>query len=468
MSVIARPALTAALLLATGCTTGWSRQDVVLPLEVPAEYSADAASQNAVAVTSTDPWWTLFGDASLNAAVADTQGGNLSLQAAIQRVRQAQAAVTGTRGNRFPTLDASASAGRARTLTPPNGAAQTGQFSASLTAGYELDVWGRLAAARDAAELDAIATQVDADAIGVSLTAQAVEAWLDGVYARAKRALLQHQATTQQEFLQVLLLRMTAATSTALDIEQQRQQVQALEAQIALLQGQEEMAGYRLSALQGRMPRADATGTVSQLPAVPPAPAIGIPADLLERRADVASARVRAEAADARRAQAVAARLPSLRLSGSLSLQSTSFIDLFDHLLWSLIGSITGPLLDGGQRRAEVERASASFDENVLNYAESIVNAAMEVENALALERAQRAYVVELNAQLLTAERALDLAREQYREGVIDYLRVLSAITTAQRLEQSELDAHRQLLSYRVQLHRALGGGWNASATEPQ
>lgn len=444
------------------CTTGWDRQGVPTPDTLPEAFVGEPGpSLSAVA----DRWWESFESAELNGAVESALDDNLTIQAALARVRQADALAAQTRSGLFPSVDASAAAGRSRQRVPPSGAAQSNQFSVSLDAAYEADVWGRVSAGRAASLLDAEAARLDADAARVSVAAQVVEAWLDGAYARARRVLLEGQRATQQQLLEVVTLRLTAARSTALDIEQQRQQVQALDGQLALVDASEATAALRLGALQGR---ATAESGVALLPTLPPAPTVGVPADLLERRPDVAAARVRADAADARAAQAIADRLPALRLSGSVFLQSTSLSELVDQVLWSLVGSITAPIFDGGRRRAEVERTLAAFDTAVLTYAQTLVDAVVEVETALALEQGQRAFVAELEAQVATSGRALDLARDQYREGVIDYLRVVTAVTAQQRAEQSLLDAQRQLLSYRVQLHRALGGGWfSPSETSP-
>ncbi|MFT6400515.1 MAG: outer membrane protein TolC, partial [Bradymonadia bacterium] len=243
--------------------------------------------------------------------------------------------------------------------------------------------------------------------------------------------------------------------------EQQRQQVAALESQLALLDAAEDTAGHRISVLQGFFPDPEATGVETALPALPPVPGVGVPADLLVRRPDVEAARIRAESADARLAGAIADRLPSLRLSGSAFFQATSLSNLFDQLLWSVTAGLTAPLFDGGRRGAEVERNRAVVDERIHAYLNTLLTSALEVENALALERAQSAFLAELDTQLEIAADTLLLARDQYREGVADYLRVLTAIGTLQQLEQSRLNAVRQQLAYRIQLYRALGGGWS-------
>lgn len=438
------------------CGTGWQRQGIPDPA-VPGAYAT--AEDRPVSALDSD-WYRLFGSSELDSAIDNVRESNLGLAQARDRVRQAQAAMAAARAGRLPVLDASVSAGRARQQTP-FGAEQSNAFGASLSAGYEVDLWGRVAATNDASELEAAALVVDVSAIEVTLTATATEAWLDAVHARAKRVLLREQIEVQDEFLELLLHRLSAATATALDVEQQRQQLASLEGQLALLDASEARAGHTFSFLQGQFPDPSSTGEESELPELPSLPEAGVPADLLQRRPDVVAARIRAEAADARLAAAVAARLPSLRLNGSTFVQSSSLSALFDEILWSVTAGLTAPLFDGGRRAAEVERNDAVLDERIHAYLETLLEAAVEVENAVALERAQSAYREELDDQLRIAEATLALARAQYREGVTDYVRVLTAISTLQRLQQMRLDATRQQLGYRIQLYRALGGGWS-------
>ncbi len=443
------------ILSLSACTTGWQRRPLEEPV-APSQFATRLATEGSSVETS---WFQAFGSATLNEAVTAARAGNLSIAQAGDRLIQAGALVRQARSGRLPSISSGASAGRARQMSPL-GPDQANAFQLSLSAAYEVDLWGRVAAGRDAAVLDAAALATDVATIEVSVTASVVEAWLDGVYSRARRELLLEQIDVQEGYVDLLIHRMSIASATALDVEQQRQQVAALEGQLALLDASEDTAGHRISVLQGLFPNPDATGAESALPSLPLLPDVGVPADLLQRRPDIEAARLRAESADARLAGAIADRLPALRLSGTAFFQATSLSNLFDQLLWSVTAGLTAPLFDGGRRGAEVERNRAVVDERIHAYLAALLTAALEVENALALERAQSAFVLEVDRQLEIATDTLLLARDQYREGVSDYLRVLNAIATLQRLEQSRLDAVRQQLAYRIQLYRALGGGW--------
>lgn len=460
----ARLGLLACLLLAptTACTVRGSVVDAPR-LELPAHYHGEDTPEAAADDADRDPWWLTFAEPLLHQEIARVLDGNLSLQQAQARIEQAEAAVRQVRANWLPTIDGNLGVARQRTAAPPpiNALTQT-SYQASLSAAYEVDVWGRVRAARDAAQADREALVYDQDAIAMTLAATTAEAWLNIVYQKARVDLLERQMDTQRQLLDIVRTRTLVGTANALDVEQQRQQLESLQAEQTLAQAQEATATIQIRALRGEPPSPEPMTTPRQLPELPAMPALGVPADVLLQRPDVRARMMRAAAADERVTQAVAARLPALRLAGSVSLQSLNLGELFDELFWSVAASVTGPIFDGGRRAAEVRVNEAVLDERLLAWADAVVTALAEVEQARALERVQSDYITELEAQVQTARHTLELAASQYRRGVADYLRVMSAIATLQQLEQATLAAQRQRLVYRIQLHRALGGGWSA------
>ena len=172
-------------------------------------------------------------------------------------------------------------------------------------------------------------------------------------------------------------------------------------------------------------------------------------------------------AADHRVGVAVADRLPSLRLTADAGYQSQSSDRVFDDLIWSVAAGLVGPVFDAGRRAAAVRRADAVLREALAQFEQSLLDAMVEVENALLQEQEQRRHVDTLSQRLAASQSLLDATRERYANGLSDYLPVLTALTTLQADEQSFLTAKRQLLSFRVQLHRALGGDWSIVATTP-
>ncbi|MCB9506964.1 MAG: efflux transporter outer membrane subunit [Myxococcales bacterium] len=429
-------------------------------VEAPAAFSAP--SEPLPDGVGAGDWWRAIGDPRLDALVGAVLAGSPTLAAADARLAQADAAVRVAGGALWPTVNLEANAARARTLqaTPAGTQASTnGRLSLSLAASYELDVWGRIRGQRAAVAYDRDAAADDAAAVAVSLTAETVEAWLDAAFHSEREALTARQAATNRQLQELAVERLSMGLGVAADALQQRQAAEALDAQLPLIGAARTGAALRIAALTGEAPDAAARIELpTSLPALPPTPELGVPADLLLGRPDLHAAMRRAHAADARAAAAVADRLPSIRLSGSIGLQASSLADLFDDFVWNLAVGLVQPLIDGGRRSAEVDRTTAVVDERLAQLRGALIAAMREVEDALAREAGQRAYLDEIDTQLGTARTTLDVMRVQFGRGGVDYPRVLVAQQTLERLEQERLAAIRTLWSYRVALYRALGG----------
>lgn len=196
------------------------------------------------------------------------------------------------------------------------------------------------------------------------------------------------------------------------------------------------------------------------LPELPPLPEAGLPADMLASRPDVRAAQARLAAADYRVAAAVADRLPSLSLTGSAGYSAVRSQDLWNSQAWSMAASALAPVFDAGRRAAEVSRTKAKVDEALALYTQTILTAFREVEDALVQERKQREYVESVREQLDLATSTLREARERYSNGLSDYLPVLAAVQSHHQIERELVSARRQLISFRIQLYRSLGGSW--------
>lgn len=455
------------LVLAAGLAAGCATTRPAVPDSVvatPDRYANQPANATAPLgdAGGAGAWWRTLGDPGLDALVSDVLRDNPSLQAADARLRQSDAALATSSAGLWPSvnLEASVSRGRQIIQTPLGNDSATGnRFSLALAASYEIDAWGRVRGQRVAATLDRDAVADDANVTAITLTAEAVEAWLDAVQAAHRRALTEGQVETNLLYLDLALERFSVGLNSALDLYQQRQQVEALQAQFPTIDVGAAVARLRLAALRGR-PAGDGlpVSTPNELPPLPPLPATGVPADLVLARPDVRAAVRRAQAADARVSVAVADRLPQLRLSGSVGLQSDAIETLFDDFVWNFALGLVQPLFDGGRRALEVVRTEAVRDERLAQLRQALLGALREVEDALVREAAQQAVVAEIARQQVTAQRSLEAARDQYGQGVIDYLRVLTALQTLQRLEQDLVTAHRQAWSARISLYRALGG----------
>jgi NodT family efflux transporter outer membrane factor (OMF) lipoprotein len=325
-----------------------------------------------------------------------------------------------------------------------------------------VDLWGRVRATHDAARLLVQVSREEYDAASIMLAGQVTETWLGLLEQKARRRLLTRQIQTLQRYLEMVELRFAHGQSVATDVYAQRRQLAAAEAQIPRLEARREALAHRLAVLLGRPPLALPPLETAALPAPPPIPAGGVPGDLLQRRPDVRAAYYRVQEIDRRVAAAIADRFPALRLTGRLSDQASESANLFQDWVLNLAGNLTAPLLDGGRRRAEVQRQRARLAARLQAYGETILTAVREVEDALSAERRQRQHLARLERQLAATRGTLTVARRRYSDGVGDYLRVLTALERVQQLEQSLLTQRAQLLVDRLTLYKALAGPYRS------
>ena len=445
----------------TACSAPVEHTDLSTAITLPETYSESIEDGLPL-----DGWCSDFGDTDLEALTDRALSNNFTLLAGWARVEQASAMARQAGSAAWPMLELQLSAGRSRAGSAM-GVGESNMFSASLPAAYELDLWGRIGATIDAADLDALAAHSDVESMAITVVAQVAEAWFDVVQQRSARRLLEEQIETNRTFLEMIYFRMGYGQASAPDILMQRQQIEGLEAELEMIEARRATAEQRLAVLVGEVPQTVVAGDRVELPELPDAPSVGVPADLLDQRPDVRSARYRLSAADHRLAAAIADRLPTIRLTGSLGLQATEIADLLAELFWSIAGSISASLFDGGRRNAEVDRNDAVVDERLYSYAQTLLVAMQEVESALVLERQQLAFIERIEQRAETARAALEIERERYRRGVSDYLRVLTSLQSVQQIERAQLDAHRQLLSNRITLCRAVGGEWTSELTPP-
>jgi NodT family efflux transporter outer membrane factor (OMF) lipoprotein len=278
-----------------------------------------------------------------------------------------------------------------------------------------------------------------------------------------QKNLLHEQLRINQTLLELVELRFHKALVSALDVYQQKQIVENVQADIPLVEETEQLLLNELAALLGKPPRTALAITRSQLPEPSPLPPTGLPSDLLASRPDVRAAGLRLRAADWQIAAARANRLPNLSLTAQARYGDSELDVLFDNWLLSLAANLTAPLIDGGYRAAEVDRTRALADENLAAYRHKVLTAIKEVEDALISETKQREHIEALRQVHVTARRALEEAGVRYRNGLNDYLPVLTQLLTVQGLERDLIRAQADLLITRIRLHRALGGAWTDS-----
>lgn len=447
-------------LVALACTACATREEASLPLQ-----SAPPFSESGPAALP-QRWWRAFDDPGLNAQVAQALAGSFTLASAWQRLQAARALARRTSSELYPDLDLGASGQWQDADAGP--APDT--FEAGPAASYEVDLWGRIGSLAEAERLRARASEADYRTAALSLAADVALTWYRLVEARLQRALLNRQIATNQKVLKVLNARFDAGQVRSEDILRQRLAIAAIREDVIALEAQVAALEHQLAILQGEAPQGKRFTVAEHLPALAPRPAAGLPADLVRRRPDVRAAFYRLAAADSELAAAIRDRYPRLNLSASYVSQATAPADLFTTWLATLGGTLIAPVLDGGQRQAEIERSEALRAQRVADYAQAVLAAFGEVEDALIRERTQRERISNLAGRLAIARDTYAQVQIGYLNGVNDYLDALSAQVQLQQIERDLLAARRGLVELRIALYRALAGGFEtpgeAAATD--
>lgn len=443
-----------ALAVLSGCTLHRPQQ-VELPVVLPQHYLEQAAGGTVV-----DRWWKQLGDPELDGLMEEMFARNLELEQGFARLEQARAAVRSVDSARYPFLNAKAQQGR--TGQPSFAGDYTGgSRELSLAAGFEIDLWGKLAARTRAASRQAEATREDLETLYLGLTAELADLYYLAVEQRAQLALTENTVSSFADTLERVESRYRRGLVPAVDVYQARQSLAAARAARHVFEANLAAAEHGLAVLLGRYPDRDSAGRLAKLPEMPPISGTGLPAGLVGRRPDLQAALRRVEAADAEVAAAIADRFPTISLSGSFGRSRQEFsTGLIEGEFWSWLGQLTQPVLDGGRRRAEVDRSRAVVRERVAAYQQAVLEAFREVEDALSAYRSGEKRLRRLEETESASGASLRLALERYLNGLTDYLPVLTAQRSHFQARSDLLNAQRQLISSRISLARALGGNW--------
>lgn len=465
-------ALAAALstVMLGACSTGGTAPPTPeIASRMPAGWDEPALAEAAL---SAPDWWRSFDSADLSALVAAAVSANPDLAIAAERVVQAEAQVRIAGASLFPQLGVGAAT--ARRESRADGGARNTLDGASVTfsASYELDLWGRRAADVRSAESALRASRFDRESVRLTLVAGVASAWFQILALRARLAIAHENLLIAERVLAVVDSRVRYGAASALDLARQRTAVLAQRAALLPLELQERQMLFALALLLGRAPEGFLPGSdaVGQPPAVRlsdltvPRVAPGLPADLLRRRPDLASAEAQLAAAHANVAAARAALLPGIQLTGSAGLASNVLLNFLNAPTATLTlgASLLQTIFDGGRLRSQADIAASQERELVENYRRSILAALADVESALASSRrtaAQEALQQQLAEQ---SRRALRLAEIRYREGADDLLVVLDAQRTLFQAEDQLAQIRLARLQASVGLFKALGGGWTA------
>ncbi len=471
--MVFRPALPLLLLL-TSCVLGKNFQRPDAP--AAARYGAEPAGNFTYGSAIDATWWDSFGDPELTSLVGRLATQNLDLQAAAERVQQGRAQTQVIASDRRPHLDANGSYMRERqsptgvvSLFEPRPGAplEIDLWQDSLMSSWELDLFGRIRRAEEAARANTEAQIEARHGLALMAIADLAQDYVQLRGTQAMEAITDTDLADADKNLALVQVRFDNGVSTTLDLANARAQRAGIASMLPTLRAAEARLINAIGLLLSEPPRAleAELSRPAPEPAPPPSVPLGVPGELARRRPDVREAEATLHAATAETGVAVASFYPDVSLMGSAGTQSLNFTRLFDlHSAQFSVGpSIDIPLFEGGRLRATLTLRQSQQREAALRFQSTVLQAWRDVDDAMtayAQARARRADVAE---QLRQSELALAAARQRYDEGVIDFLNVIAAQTVVLQSRGSLVDADTQIETDLVGLYKALGGGWQVA-----
>ena len=427
-------------------------------------------------------WWELFQDENLQALIRKALVENKDVGIAVARVREARALLAATGADQFPRIEGKSSIQRnqvsqavVRQFGLGRGGGDipqipaTNQFRATMDLSFELDFWGRLRRATEAAQADLLARESARRTVVLTLVSDLARAYFELQELDAELALARNTLKSRQEALDLIRLRKLVGQRSTREIRRAEQEVSRAQAVIPDLERQIGQKEQQLSLLMGRNPARILRGASLRNNPLPPEVPAGLPSVLLERRPDIVEAEQRLVAANAKIGVAKAAFFPQISLTGNFGAQSLQFADLFvgPSRVWMFGPTLTVPLFDMGRNLANLEVTRAQQEQARLSYEKTIQQAFREVEDALLAHQKIREVRTEQERVVDLSRAALELAQLEYLNGQASYLEVLAAQRDVMNTETALAQTQRNHLLTVVQLYKALGGGWTSEPVSP-
>jgi multidrug efflux system outer membrane protein len=443
-------------------------------LDVPPGFKSATEPAAPESRLATD-WWTLFNDPRLNDLEKSAADANQGLRAAVARVAQARATLRVTQSQFYPVVALDPSAVRERTsgTLGDRGFSRTGttrnDFKIPFDVSYEVDIWGRVRRASDVSLAQLAATKIDYQVVLQTLQADLARNYFSLRSLDLQSQILDKTVGSFRRQVSLTQTQLKAGLVGKTDLAQAQVLLNTAIAQRVDVGRQRADAEHAIAILAGRPP-SELSLDANPLQTLPPAVPVGLPADLLKRRPDVAEAEQNLVAANAQVGVAIANFYPVVRLTGAAGFESIDIGRVFDweSRIWSIGPSVTVPLFEGGRLDAELAQAKARYDEVRANYRAQVLAAFRDVEDSLS-DLHMRADQAQAQDQAVNdASEYVRLSTLQYEQGLTNYLLVIDAERTLLSAELTAAQVLEQRLISTVLLIKALGGGWDPEASDPQ
>jgi multidrug efflux system outer membrane protein len=423
-------------------------------------------------------WWQLFEDPVLRELIGTALEESKDLRLAVARVAEARGQLAVTRSAQFPHVDAQGSytnqrfsqksfpGSALRSFPGASGLDMQQEFyRTGLDLSFELDLWGRLRRATEAARADLLASEENTRTVLTTLISDVAQSYFDLLELDREADVDRQTLASRQASLELVRRRFDGGLTNELDMRRAEQELAAAAAAVPGVERRVAQTENGLSILLGRNPGRIQRGTALDAQRMPPEVPAGLPSTLLERRPDIRQAEQKLVAANAHIGEAKAAFFPRISLTGMFGLESASLSELFTGpaRVWQVGPTITFPIFHAGELRGKLRAAEAQQQQTLIQYQQTIQQAFRDVEDALVFRAKASDIRTQQETRVEAARRALDIANLRYTSGLGTYLDVLDA---QRQLFSAQVDlagTTRDQLTAVVQIYKSLGGGWEVA-----
>ena len=424
----------------------------------------EGLASSPIAPQTLSQWWKVLDDPQLESLEKRAVQGNLELVKARSRIREARALWGVSRSQLFPSIDAGGSFNEHRSSENNGFGHEDRLYAVGLDAGWEIDVFGGRRRALEAAGAEVESSEENLHDVLVSLLAEVALNYIEARTYQARLAAAEANIATQQETYDLNLSLYRAGLIDKLALEQSHFSLEHTRSRIPSLQIGLEAAKNRLALLLGRQPGAlhPEMAETKPVPAIPLSVAVGIPAETLRHRPDIRRAERQLAAATARIGEATADLYPKFHLVGSIGLESVAYGDLWQWASrsWNFGPGFSWNIFDAGAIRRNIEVQNARQEQALVTYESTVLKALEEVENSLVAYAKELQRREALNRAAAAAEEAVQLARDQYQSGLVDFNNVLVSQLALLSLQDEQAQSRGAAVANLVRLYKALGGGW--------
>lgn len=458
------------LLILGGCKTAPERQASDLDVRIPQAWRHNSDSSQ----SSRQNWVDSFNDPVLSQLVDRALANNFDLKSAAARVEAAIAQARIDSAGLWPQLSFAPGYQQAQVRSAGFGSAQFNVFETMFNLSWEVDVWGRIRAFREASVREAHAASADFQAARLSLAARVAQSYFALLEAKLQIQVAEQSVVDRGTIANLIQARFERGLARGLDVRLVSTDLANAKSQLAQAKNQRQLITRQLEILLGRYPDGslpELSGAVAEisglqawqaLPDPPPVLPAGLPADLLTRRPDLIAAFTRLRAADARLESAEKLLLPRITLTAAGGTRDVALTDLVDPrtAAWNVFAGAIQPLFTGGRIRGGIQLTQARVQEAYNRYQEVALNAFREVEQTLAAEEWLHQQENALREAVHQIGASRELALYSYRHGYIQILTLLDSYRSTLNAQNAHLTIQRQLLNNRINLYLALGGSF--------